>query len=284
MSLVINCGHRVAGCQRNKLFTPRDEKWVWHHNEAANAVLDHGCKSRFKIAFNAGGQYLQVLLKTVGCCSNLGLVFDIHIAGICEQCDCVGGREKLMQQFHVLWSQETHKRADTSKVTFGSTETIDQAHLDRIGAHCDTNGNRFGRCLPRRRRWGIEGGDHGHVAADQFAHQRGQTVVLTLSPAPFDAYVFTLDEAGVLQPLDECGQSAGERIEGPAAQKTDYSSRLLRACLRHPRCRATQKADELAPSHGRSLTPRTTPYHIVEKSGLVHHNKIGPPVSVQGLG
>src|SRR4029077_7554389 len=103
------------------LFTPRDEKRVWHHNEATNAMLHHGCKSRLKIALRAGDQHLQVLLKTVGCCPNLGLVsFDIHIAGICEQCDCVGGREKLMQQLHALWSQETEKSADTSKVTLGS--------------------------------------------------------------------------------------------------------------------------------------------------------------------
>jgi hypothetical protein len=28
---------------------------------------------------------------------------------------------------------------------------------------------------------------------------------------------------------------------------------------------AAEKGDELAPSHGLSLTPRTTSYHIVEK-------------------
>ena len=101
----------MAGCKRDKLFTPRDEKWVWHHNQAADAMLDHGCKSCLKIAFSAGGQHLQVLLKTVGCCPNLGLVsFDVHIAGICEQCDCVGGRQKLMQQFHALRSQDTEKK------------------------------------------------------------------------------------------------------------------------------------------------------------------------------
>jgi hypothetical protein len=61
--------------------------------------LDHGCKSCLKIPLSAGGQHLQVLLETVGCCPYLGLVnFDIHIAGIYEEGDCVGGGEKLMQQ------------------------------------------------------------------------------------------------------------------------------------------------------------------------------------------
>jgi hypothetical protein len=37
-----------------------------------------------------------------------------------------------------------------------------------------------------------------------------------------------------------------------AAQNTDRPSRLLCACRRHPRCRAAEKDDELAPSHGLS--------------------------------
>ena len=47
---------------------------IWHHNEAADAMSDHGRKSRLKIALRAGGQHLQVLLETVGCCPNLRLV------------------------------------------------------------------------------------------------------------------------------------------------------------------------------------------------------------------
>ena len=111
----------------------------------------------------AASRSLSVLaVSTSRCCLRrsaaaryLGLVsFDIHIAGICEQCDCVGGREKLMQQLHALWSQDTDKNAHTSKVILGSTETIDEAHLDRIGACYEDNGNRFGRCLRSKCRRG----------------------------------------------------------------------------------------------------------------------------------
>src|SRR4029077_15689664 len=125
--------------------------------------------SCLKIAFSAGGQHLQVLLETVGCCPYLGLVnFDIHIAGIYEQCDFVDGREKLMQQLHVLWSQNTEKKADTSKVILGSTETIDEAHLDRIDAGCEDNGNCFGRCLRSKCRWDVSGMNRSHITAHQF--------------------------------------------------------------------------------------------------------------------
>jgi hypothetical protein len=64
-------------------------------------------------------------------------------------------------------------------------------------------------------------------------------------------------------PRAKAASPPGERIRGTAVQNTDHPSRLLRACRRHPRCRAAEKGDELAPSHGPSLTPRTTPYHIV---------------------
>ena len=58
---------------------------------------------------------------------------------------------------------------------------------------------------------------------------------------------------------------SGNISKTKTTQNTDHPLRLLRACRRHPRCRAAQKGDELAPSHGPCLTPRTTPYHIVEK-------------------
>src|ERR1700680_4749962 len=108
------------------------------------------------------------MFKTIGRCPNLRCVsFDIYIARICEQCDCVGGREKLMQQLYALWSQDTEKSAETSKVILGATETIDEAHLDRIGAYCEDNGNRFGRCLRSKCRWEVGGINRSHITAHQ---------------------------------------------------------------------------------------------------------------------
>src|ERR1700726_4132657 len=38
-----------------------------------------------------------------------------------------------------IWSQHTDNQADTSEITIGSTESIDQAHLSRIGARYEHN-------------------------------------------------------------------------------------------------------------------------------------------------
>ena len=45
-----------------------------------------------------------------------------------------------MQQLHALRSQDTEKNAHTSKVTRRSTETVDEAHLDRMAPVMKTMG------------------------------------------------------------------------------------------------------------------------------------------------
>ena len=76
-----------------------------------------------------------------------------------------------MHQLHALWPQDTEKNADTGKVILGSTETIDEAHLDRIGAGSEDNGNRFGRCLRSKCRWEVTGINRSHITAHQFGRK-----------------------------------------------------------------------------------------------------------------
>src|SRR6202167_540796 len=98
--------------------------------------------------------------------------------------------------------------------------------------------------------------------------------------ADFDVYISSFNKTGVFQSLKKGGHSDLRiQIRIEAGQNTDHPSRLLRACRRHPRCRAAQKGDELAPSHGPSLTPRTIPYHIVKKAVLCITAKLGRRVS-----
>ena len=72
----------------------------------------------------------------------------------------------------------------------------------------------------------------------------------------------------------------GNTYRGHATQNTDHPSRLLRACRRHPRCRAAEKGDELAPSHGhprcRGLHPTTS-----SKKAVLCITKIWPLPSPQ---
>ena len=75
----------MAGCQRNKLFSLGDQKWVWHNDESADAKLNHGRKSRLEVAFSAGGQDLQALLKSVGRGPNVRQVrLEVRISRISE--------------------------------------------------------------------------------------------------------------------------------------------------------------------------------------------------------
>jgi len=147
--------------------------------------------------------------------------------------------------------------AHPSEVAARSAETADEAYRDWIGAGQEGNWGGFGRRLCCKSRGGIEGGDHRHVAPQQFARQRGRAVVLTLSPAPFDANVVTFDKAGVPEPLDESGLRARECTIRRAAQNTDHPSRFLCACGGRPRGGATEKRDEVATPHWRS--PRLLP-------------------------
>jgi hypothetical protein len=58
------------------------------------------------------------------------------------------------------------------EVTERSAEILDEADLDWIGSGQEDNRGGFGYRLCRKRRWGIKGDKHSHIAADQFARHR----------------------------------------------------------------------------------------------------------------
>src|SRR5215475_13304820 len=88
-------------------------------------------------------------------------------------------------------------------------------------------------------------------------------VVLTLSPAPFHAYVLPFNEAGGPQSFDESGFCARKCTIRRAAQNTDHPLRFLCVCCRDPRRGATEKRDEIATPHWPS--PRCTTCEDVQK-------------------
>ena len=48
----------MAGCQLNKLFASTNEKRVWHNDESADTILNHGREICLKFIFSAGGQHV----------------------------------------------------------------------------------------------------------------------------------------------------------------------------------------------------------------------------------
>jgi hypothetical protein len=50
------------------------------------------------------------------------------------------------------------------------------------------------------------------LALNQFGRQRGQSIVLIVSPTEFDRDVFTFDIAGFCQTLAECAHTGGEPL------------------------------------------------------------------------
>ena len=87
-----------------------------------------------------------------------------------------------------------------------------------------------------------------------------------------------------LRALSRKGNSGCAPDAGCAARNDDDLScrEICHSKLIPDAGRAAEKRDELAPSYGPSLTPRTTPYHRVEKKRCCASHKIGPLVSVQG--
>src|SRR5215475_6907028 len=136
-------------------------------------MSNHSRKSCPEIAFGAGGQHLQSLFKSVGRSLNVRYVrMEVRIVRVPKQCDRVYRRQKLMQQFHTFWSSNTKKIAHTGEVAARSTETFDQAHLDRISADREDDRDRFCCCLCGKCRWEVECPNHRYITAHQFSRKR----------------------------------------------------------------------------------------------------------------
>src|SRR5262249_62116158 len=74
-------------------------------------------------------------------------------------------------------------------------------------ADAEEKGVRGGCALARARRNISKCCDHGDLAANQFARQRGQPIKLTLCPAVLDRYVLAFNIAGVFEALMKSAQT-----------------------------------------------------------------------------
>src|SRR5262249_10104560 len=127
-------------------------------------------------------------------------------------------------------------------------------HRIRDGSEDDRYG--CGGCLCCDCRRGGQGGDHGHLAVNQFGRQGRQPIVLIFGPTRFDCDVSALNKASLAQASKECRYRRRPLSSRCTAKEPDHRHRgLLRARRERPRRRATEQPDELAP-----------PYHSITSS------------------
>src|SRR5205085_7671067 len=115
---------------------------------------------------------------------------------------------------------------------------------------------------------------------DPSIHQRhrklGQKGDISVAPLRDQHEIASLHPTSTFKSAQECPEVALGRWCSPQEADPSHPLPLLRDRRERPhRRRAADERDELAPPHGLSLNPRTTPYHILKKSRVVHHSKIG---------
>jgi hypothetical protein len=91
----------------------------------------------------------------------------------------------------------------------------------------------------------------GHLATDKVGSERGQTIIVTLSPAIYDLRVLPKNDASFAQTPMELAKDIRGIASPSATEEPDHrQGRLLRACGERP-CsrRAAKQDDEIAPSY-----------------------------------
>src|SRR5262249_14146023 len=140
---------------------------------------------------------------------------------------------------------------DSGRVVARPGKAGDQTKADRVFANAEDDRDRCGGSFGRLGA-SAEAGyrDHGHAAADEVSHDRGQAVVLAVQPVVRDHHVLALDGAGFVEAFMERGRIARGAIGRPNADEADdRHRRLLRARRKRPRRRGTKQRDELASLH-----------------------------------
>src|SRR5262249_40946116 len=106
---------------------------------------------------------------------------------------------------------------------------------------------------------GGQGGDHGHLAVNQFGCQGRQPIVLIFGPTIFDCDVPALSKASLAQASKECGYRRRPLPSRCTAKEPDHGHRrLLRARRERPRRHAAEQRHELAALHSITSSARAS--------------------------
>src|SRR5262249_28940975 len=129
----------------------------------------------------------------------------------------------------------------------------------RIASRSEDNGKGPGRLLGGQGADCGSGHDDINVERNQFGRKSGEPLDLPLGISVFDHDVAALDVTEVTQSLTEGLLVVG--VSGPVDRQIAYSSdlgRLLSAPSDWPRCRASNKRNELPPPHSMTSSARAS--------------------------
>src|SRR6516164_9452829 len=178
-------------------------------------------------------------------------------------------RRNLLEQFDPFRTQTVFEQHKAGGVAARPRQTIDEAGADWIAGNREHDRHRPG-CLKHWPRSTAHGQDDIRRERDQFHRVFARVLDSACGPAIINPHVASIGPAQLLQALPErLSLGLSYRIvSGPAHEHADppHPLRLLRASREWPRCRATKRANELAPPHvlpsGRRLNPTIPPERL----------------------
>src|SRR5262249_17001751 len=166
-----------------------------------------------------------------------------------------------MQHFKLFCHDYIGQGGHAGDVTTRAVEAGDEPDLDRVAPDREYDGNRPCRSLGRAGRGRTtNSADHCCPTSEQFDCQCMQSIVLMVRPAIFARYIPTLDIAGFIQAPLKGDQSRSVKLLRCGGKKPNHRHRRLLRPRRERPCAgcATEKRDELAPSHSITSSARAS--------------------------
>src|SRR5262249_13575952 len=187
--------------------------------------------------------------------------------------------EQLQTLTDELWGEERQSR----DVATRPRQSGDKATRNRIYCPREDDGDNPGRSLGGQRGGRVRNDDDVDVKRHQIGCQSREPIVFPLGIEVLNVDVVAFLITEVAQPSEErrCKVGHGGQVASQVAYSRDLG-RLLRACRERPCCRSSSDGDELASPH-RLPQPEghILPYRCRE-SRVVHHSKIGLPMTAMG--
>src|SRR6516162_461894 len=157
-----------------------------------------------------------------------------------------------MQEPEPLGPESVAHAAHAGHVPARMAEVFDQAIADRVAADLENDRDGRGCRLGGQHGLGaVEPRDHLDLASHQIGRERGQAILVTISPAVLDREIGALDKAALLEPAMESCQPLRKRTERLAVEESNHRHpRLLRPRRQRPsRRRTAEKGDEVTALH-----------------------------------